>query len=221
VIVTSDAAAVDRRVRRSRQAIRDAFVAVTLEQGYENVTVEAIIQRADVARATFYAHYSDKHELLAAIVEDLASELTDRLIPIAETGRVVQGAVVRELFRHADECRELYRITLSGAVSGRARAAYSAVIRAAAENVFRRSIEANGGKQRIPVEITARAWTGSFVALLEWWLAEETGRTAEEMTIITMELLIRGYVWAGGLDERGFEFDTSLLAARPPADDAR
>ncbi|MDQ1679403.1 MAG: hypothetical protein QOI42_262 [Frankiaceae bacterium] len=212
VSVTTDTGLLDRRVRRSRQAIRDAFVALTLDEGYERVTVEAIIQRADVARATFYAHYSDKHELLAAIVEDLASELTERIVPLAETGPVVQGAVVLDLFRHADERRELYRVTLSGAVSGRARAAYAAVIADAAERVFARSIEANGGTQRIPVAITARMWTGSHLALLEWWLNEEPHRTAAEMAIIEMQVLIHGYVWAGGL-EGGLEFDTSLLSA--------
>ena len=203
----------DRRVRRSRQAIRDAFVALVLDLGYDGVTVEAIVQRADVARATFYAHYSDKQELLAAIVEDLAAELITNTLHLAASGPTLQGEFVRELFRHAGERRELYRVTLSGAASGRARTAYSAVISQAAERVFTDAIVSNGGTPRVPVAILARAWTGSHLALLEWWLHEAPEHTPEELTVIAMQLLIRGYVWAGGLEDSRMTFDSSALVA--------
>jgi hypothetical protein len=62
-------------------------------------------------------------------------------------------------------------------------------------------------------------WTGSHLALLEWWLNEEPHRTAAEMAIIEMQLLINGYVWAGGIDGGLMQFDVSLLAA--DADGAR
>ena len=45
-----------RRVARTKAAIEDAFVQLVLEQGYERVAVEDITDRADLARATFYAH---------------------------------------------------------------------------------------------------------------------------------------------------------------------
>jgi len=48
---------VQRRVARTRAAIEDAFVQLVLERGYDRVTVEDIASRADLARATFYAHY--------------------------------------------------------------------------------------------------------------------------------------------------------------------
>ncbi|MCU1676218.1 MAG: TetR/AcrR family transcriptional regulator [Frankiales bacterium] len=208
---SSPARPMDRRIKRSRQSIRDSFVALTLERGYEHVSVEEIIQGADVARATFYAHYTDKHDVLAAIVRDLADDLTQRIIPLAPTGGLVRGAMVRELFRHVDEQRELYRVTLSAAPSGQARAAYTQVISSAATQVFTAAIDANGGTPRIPVAVLARAWTGSHTALVEWWLNEEPQRTADEVTIIAMQLLIRGYVWAGGLEPGALTFDDSDL----------
>ena len=47
---------VQRRVARTRAAIEDAFVQLVLERGFDRVTVEDIAGRADLARATFYAH---------------------------------------------------------------------------------------------------------------------------------------------------------------------
>ena len=54
----------DRRVRRTRRTLTEAFVALVLEQGYERLTVQDILDRADVGRSTFYAHFRDKESLL-------------------------------------------------------------------------------------------------------------------------------------------------------------
>src|SRR5690606_22537701 len=54
----------DRRVRRTRQALLQALIELTTEQGYEHVTVQGIAERANVGRTTFYAHFRDKEELL-------------------------------------------------------------------------------------------------------------------------------------------------------------
>ena len=54
----------DRRVRKTRKALRDALVELTLEKGYAAVTVGDIADRADVGRTTFYAHFTDKEDLL-------------------------------------------------------------------------------------------------------------------------------------------------------------
>ena len=64
-------ATTDRRVRRTRQLLRDALMELTLERGYDRVTVQDILDRADVGRSTFYAHYRDKDDLLVAEFEAL------------------------------------------------------------------------------------------------------------------------------------------------------
>ena len=61
----------DRRVRRTRELLRAALLAAILEKGYERVTVQDIIDRADVGRSTFYAHFRDKEDLLFYGLEEL------------------------------------------------------------------------------------------------------------------------------------------------------
>ena len=65
----------DRRARRTRQLLRDAFVALLKEKRYEDVSVQDIIERADVARSTFYVHYVDKEDLLVGRWGVFASNL--------------------------------------------------------------------------------------------------------------------------------------------------
>lgn len=61
----------DRRQRKTRNAIFEAFISLLSERSYERITVEQIIGKADVGRATFYAHFETKEFLLTALCEEL------------------------------------------------------------------------------------------------------------------------------------------------------
>ena len=65
----------DRRQRKTRKAIFEAFITLLSKKHYNNITVEEIINLADVGRATFYAHFETKDFLL----KDLCTELFDHL----------------------------------------------------------------------------------------------------------------------------------------------
>src|SRR5436190_14790188 len=65
----------DRRQRKTRSALDAALLQLIAERPYAGITVEDIVNAADVARATFYAHYKDKDDLLAAANERLMSDL--------------------------------------------------------------------------------------------------------------------------------------------------
>ncbi|WP_100488374.1 TetR/AcrR family transcriptional regulator [Sporolactobacillus pectinivorans] len=56
----------DRRFKRTEQIIRDVFVQLVNERGFNHVTIKDITERANLNRATFYLHYTDKYELMTA-----------------------------------------------------------------------------------------------------------------------------------------------------------
>ena len=60
----SDENAQDRRVARTKLAIREALVALIEEKGFDAISVRDISTRADINRGTFYLHYRDKFDLL-------------------------------------------------------------------------------------------------------------------------------------------------------------
>ncbi len=61
----------DRRQRKTRKAIYDAFEALMRDAHYGTVTVAQIIERADVGRSTFYAHFETKDDLLDQMCRDM------------------------------------------------------------------------------------------------------------------------------------------------------
>ncbi|SMB78207.1 TetR/AcrR family transcriptional regulator [Deinococcus hopiensis] len=67
----------DPRIKRTQHALQEAFEALMHEQGYAATTVSDITARADVNRATFYAHYAGKSELFAQVVARHFADVLD------------------------------------------------------------------------------------------------------------------------------------------------
>lgn len=191
----------DRRARRTRRALRDALVSLVLEHGYAKVTVEDITDRADVGRATFYTHFADKDALLNQVVTDLRDELQERLRPLVPaTSAGFTGKPVAEVFRHAQEERDLYRLILRGEGDGRALRSFTESRVQFAAEVFRARAKHHGVKPRIDVEVLARAWVGEQVAVLRWFLEADPAPDLDEVTRMLQRLSLRGRYWANGFD---------------------
>ena len=65
----------DRRITRTRQALRQALIELMEEQGLDGFTVNDLCERADINRGTFYNHFHDKEELLKVFEDEVFEEL--------------------------------------------------------------------------------------------------------------------------------------------------
>lgn len=54
----------DRRIQKTRKLLSEALISLIIEKGYDAVTVQDILDRANVGRSTFYAHFENKEHLL-------------------------------------------------------------------------------------------------------------------------------------------------------------
>jgi len=89
----------DRRQKKTRKSIFEAYIQLLGEQDDTRITVEQIIRRADVGRATFYAHFETKEFLL----KELCRELFDHVFEERESGLFqcdAPDSVFLHLFRH-------------------------------------------------------------------------------------------------------------------------
>jgi AcrR family transcriptional regulator len=95
---------VDPRVKRTLKLLQRAFAELMAEKDFENLTVQDIVDRAEINRATFYLHFEDKFALLSYLVREAMRESIARR-PIDERGftpgnvRLLAEATV-EFFEH-------------------------------------------------------------------------------------------------------------------------
>ncbi|MDK2980162.1 MAG: hypothetical protein PWQ55_509 [Chloroflexota bacterium] len=72
---------IDPRVKRTQALIQQAFGELLAEKGFPSITVKDITERAEINRATFYAHYTDKYALLESHIQQVfQAELESRTL---------------------------------------------------------------------------------------------------------------------------------------------
>lgn len=198
---------VQRRVARTKAAIEDAFVQLVLDHGYDRVAVEDITDRADLARATFYAHYPNKEAVLFSVFNRLVEDLMQRIAYQDGPWNVVRRDAIQTAFKQAAETPDLYRACMSDA---RTRQAYLSTLSRYAEQNFRDRLSALGHQPRVPVPVMARAFVGAQVAILEAWLAGELEGDVEQLASLALDLFVAGGAWANGLrlDELGYSIES-------------
>jgi AcrR family transcriptional regulator len=168
---------IDRRVVRTRTALADALVALIRRKAYDEITVEDILLEANVGRATFYAHFTSKDDLLARSLDRLRV-----LLVAAFEGKV--GAPFprdpawspsRTLFEHVAQFADVQSAlgagrggliiwaALDGAIAGFLRVALPAALRVG-----------------LPRELVIRDIVARVTTVLRWWLEEEPAMTAGE-----------------------------------------
>ena len=67
--------ALDRRVRKTREALHSALASLVVAKGYDAVTIQDVLDAADVGRSTFYSHFAGKEALLRSGFDRLRAEL--------------------------------------------------------------------------------------------------------------------------------------------------
>src|ERR671914_558684 len=94
----------DARVRRTRDALGDALVALMQEKPFETITVQDVLDRAHVGRSTFYSHFSDKDDLLMSDADEFYERVAMGLS--AQGDKSDRVFPVKEFFSHIDEAKQ-------------------------------------------------------------------------------------------------------------------
>lgn len=176
-------AGVDRRIERTKQLLHEALLSLILEKGYEAITVQDILDRANLGRSTFYSHYQNKDALLQTGFDHLQAMLEERHRSLAasrKTGAETHFNLTLELFRHAQENHLLYK-AIVGKQSGQiimqaAHSSLSDLIRKHLASILKPEM-----KTAVPAKVAVHWIASSFLTLITWWLDNNLPYSAEEM----------------------------------------
>lgn len=182
----------DRRVERTQQLIRGALLSLIQEKGFEGLTVQQIIDRANVGRATFYAHFDSKDDLLVSGFDDLRASLKARQRDALSRGRSVEDralAFSHEIFCHTNEYRQVFR-AMVGKRSGATvqRLLHKLVVDLAREDV--KETVARTEKNAVPAEALVQFIAGALFGVLMWWLDGKMRLSVAEVNTLFRRLAI-------------------------------
>lgn len=172
----------DKRVKRTQNLLAKALIELTLEKGYDAVTIRDITQRADVAYTTFFRRYRDKDALLQDVLEVVLEDVVALLQPHMPTDD--PAAVGTLLFRYVGEQSEVSRVLLSTRGS---RALIQRMVAEGSQRVLGEHQPRVGGV--VPAEVAANHLVASSVALIQWWLEHDMPYTPEQMGITYRDLI--------------------------------
>ncbi len=199
----------DRRIGRTRKLMQEALMALIVEKGYESVTVQDILNRADVGRSTFYAHYRDKDELLLSGFEHLRTlfeQQQQSLLAVKQGSNGPEFNMILELFRHTGQHHKLYK-AIAGKQSGEMilkylhRYLYDMLI------VPHTALMKNKKNPPVPIEITTHWIVSSLLSLMVWWLDNNMPYSAEKMDELFRKLTMPGIETALGRKVQKKEYD--------------
>jgi AcrR family transcriptional regulator len=182
----------DRRVQRTRGLLQEALLSMMIDKGYEATTVQDIIDRANVGRATFYAHFADKETLLSSRVEDLRHLLRQRQQQVLATPGEVRTRGLGfslAMLEHARGHLPLYR-----AIVGRESGAFVLQrIHRMIVDLVDLDLKAIGYKGGVePRALAVEYIAGAFMAVLTWWMEQGGKLSPREVDEIFRRLVMQG-----------------------------
>lgn len=183
----------DRRVRRTRELLRSALLALIVEKGYDRITVQDILDRADVGRSTFYAHYRDKEDLLLSGFEDIRAALaaTVEANENDAAGKVELLQPLLAVFQHVEGYRHTW-----GPLSRKGGAdAITRILRQHVAELVRANLRSQfpaAGTNQTRLDAAIEHITGACMGLLTWWLDNDIPYSAEEIHATFRRLSTQG-----------------------------
>ena len=173
----------DRRVERTRELLQKALIELIAERGYDAITIQDIVDRANIGRTTFYLHYNSKDELFMSCHEAIVGKFHIGLLHALSKEELLSSDVPSEVslaYRHLEEERALLYPVFQGKDS-------QLILRQIRDRSAR-EIESNlrtifaDVESNIPLDILANYLAGAQIALMQWWLEKRRPHIPGDLT---------------------------------------
>lgn len=181
----------DRRIRRSKKLIQEAFLSLLTEKGYTDVSIQDILDRADVGRTTFYTYYRSKEDLMFHGFSDFEQsfEIPSDLVRDPVTG--AGGEFARALFEHIAEQRPTARALLGERGVPAIAEHLESLLKKRFQNTWAKDWKELGHSTAV-IESAAVFAAGAFMSTLRFWLMAARPSLPSEAYDLYLKILVPG-----------------------------
>ena len=165
----------DRRQKKTRKAIFSAFRSLLEKKRYERITVQDIIDEADIGRSTFYAHFETKDLLLDAMCGEIFHHIF-KYDPCPWNGsdEEIEGKLSHTLW-HIRESRN----DISGLLLSDSSGLFMRYFKEHLRTLFEMYVGEN--TENIPRDFLIDHLVGSFAEAVLWWFKEKMQTSPEDL----------------------------------------
>jgi AcrR family transcriptional regulator len=176
----------DRRVQKSRDLLQRALGRLISEKPFSKITVQEIIDRANVGRTTFYAHFQSKEDLFVSGHDGMIEMIVNSFITPEGALRPEPSPQILRFLSGIDLNRDTYYFLTRG--SGMSDVRQLLKERIAAQLAARLHECYREDESAIPFEVLGQNVGASMMTLINWWMVKRTPYSAQEMTTMLHQM---------------------------------
>ena len=174
----------DRRQQKTRAAIFSAFSNLLSEKSYSKITVQEIIDAANIGRTTFYAHFETKDDLLKALCEELFGHIIGSALDCTHThGLYSKGNTPESVFCHLLQHLQENDNNILGLLSCESSDIFLRYFKDSLNELIRTQFvnQNRNNNTNIPQEFLINHISGSFVEMVLWWIKGRMKQAPEKL----------------------------------------
>lgn len=174
----------DRRQQKTRTAIFQAFSSLLAEKSYNHITVQEIIDRANVGRTTFYAHFETKDHLLKALCEELFGHIIESAKDASHThGLYANGNAPESVFCHLLQHLQENDSNVLGLLSCESSEIFLRYFKDSLNELIQSQFVTQNRQTNkdLPEDFLVNHISGSFVEMVLWWIKGKMAQSPAEL----------------------------------------
>jgi AcrR family transcriptional regulator len=197
-LIVADHHVRDARVHRTERRLREAIVSLIHEKSYPSIVVNEILERAEVGRSAFYAHFPNKDALLASGIQQMLHATTTRTLPprVGRFGRALSFSF--PVYDYIGQCRHAAEAKMGR--RGR-QIIHRHLHHVLAEHIreeVRQALQHDEGREHIPPDLATEYIVTTFILVLNWWVESRNRLSAREVDDMFLGLVVSGLTSAIG-----------------------
>lgn len=174
----------DRRIQKTLQHLQQALAELIAEKDYDAITIQEILDRANVGRSTFYAHFENKDQLLRSILTQMNEQFEEGIRILSEEHKTFEDNSPHMPYRvvhFVEQNRWLFQAMLGKQRQGISVNPLYDYLYTVTREHFRLMIQIKHGNAA-QIEMAAHFYTSAFIGALMWWLENDMIYSAEEFS---------------------------------------
>jgi AcrR family transcriptional regulator len=181
----------DRRVQKTQRLLREALVSLIHEKSYDSIVIKEILDRANVGRSAFYAHFHDKDALLASGIHQVLHAIPPRPLPFSAErfGKAVWFSL--PVFEFIGQCQHRAQRRMSKRGRAIVHHHLRQVLTDRVADDVRAAVERpNADTGAIPTDLLVEYIVATFILVLDWWVESRSPLSPREADDVFLSMVL-------------------------------